>query len=384
MKKKTMQVVYYAGAVFSSACLLCWIATAEDQRQPEPGWHDTRNDGDIRKLLPLAYAKLSKVDVYGKIIDQWTNGVPDADVCISGFSADWMLGKRLSNHKTWTKTDKDGLFHATLKYPDTARPSASKDGYELVGRYYTDLVQHRTTPENPVVLQMRKRGEAVFLIRKSPARNDAMLWTDGTNRITKVWDILTSLIDVKSPPVEYADIIVDGVYDANAKKGTVTISATNGTDGVILDDRLLHEAPTDGYKKQCVIQVSNPYEQTKYVYLRSRQPPVYSRIELAYNLCGSPTAPDSLRVYNNFCLNPYGERSFEYDERIEAGFNVRQTLTKEAVAAIRSGKYPPKPVDIGRQVREANEWFERDNEEKKRRQKEFYEEQRKLKEAKMK
>ena len=363
-----------------SACsvvLLCGTAIAEEGRPSPP------NRVDKQKMLLLEYAKRRQVDVYGKVIDQWMNGVPDADVCISGHTADWMLGKRDKPYEVRAKTDKDGLFHAVLKYPNRAYPSASKDGYELLGRYYTDLVQHRTTPENPVVLQMRKKGEAVFLIRKSisPLQNYLLL-ADGTNRMTKALDMLMSLTDAKSPPVEYADIIGDGAYDASEKVWTLTLSVTNGMDGMVLSDRLLHEAPADGYRKQCVIRVMNQSLQTKYVYLRSRQPAVYSRIELNYNLCYDPGKPDYLRVYYNFWLNPYGERSFEYDERVEAGFNVRQTLAKEARTAIRSGKYPPKPTDVERLVREANEWFKRDNEEKKRRNKEWQEEQKRLRESK--
>jgi hypothetical protein len=384
MKKRTMQMFLYAGAAFASVCLLCWIATAEE-RQPEPGRHDTRND-DINKLLPLAYAKLKKVDVYGKVIDQWMNGVPDADVCISGHTADWMIGKRDKPYEVWAKTDKDGLFHAVLKYPNKAHPSASKNGYELVGRYYTDLVKHRTTAENPVVLQMRKKGEITFLVKKLPgtSRSRTMLLTKGTNGLTRAWDMLMNITNEKPPSVEYADLLVDGVYDVNKKAWTLTIGATNGTDGLVLDTKLLHEAPLDGYVKQCAFQVANEYSQTQYVYLRSRSPTVYSRIELTYDLCRDPGKSDYLRVLYDFCMNPYGERSFEFDERSDSVFSLADTLRREALEAFAAGRYPEKPKDMGKLAEETRGRVKREQEESSRRQREWQEQQRKQRETKAK
>ena len=385
MKKETTQVFFYAGAVFLSMCFVCWIATAGEQRQPESVRRDTRND-DFSKLLPLEYAKRRQVDVYGKVVDQWTNGVSDADVRVGGHTADWMLGKRDKPYEVWSKTDKDGLFHAVLEYPDRAYPSASKDGYELIGRYYIDLVQHRTTVEKPVVLQMRKRGEVTFLIKKEIGlpRQNRLLLTDGTNRMTRAWDMLMNIPNVKSPLVEYADLIVDGIYDENAKAWMLTVSATNGTDGVILDNRLLHEAPVDGYGKQCSIQVTDCNDLTRYIYLRSRQPTVYSRIELTCNLCYAPGKPDYLRVLYDFCLNPYGERGLEFDERSDSARGLAASLRKESLAAFAAGKYPEKKKDMGKLAEETRERVTRELEESNRRQREWQEQQRKLKEAKAK
>ena len=83
MKKETTQVLLCAGAIFFSMFILSWPAIAGEQRQPEPVRRDTRND-DFSKLLPLEYAKRRQVDIYGKVVDQWTNGVPEADVCVGG------------------------------------------------------------------------------------------------------------------------------------------------------------------------------------------------------------------------------------------------------------------------------------------------------------
>jgi hypothetical protein len=202
--------------------------------------------------------------------------------------------------------------------------------------------------------------------------------------MTTAWNMLKSVPYENSPLTEYTDIIVDGEYDENAKTWTVTLCATNGTDGMILDNRLLHEAPADGYVKQCAIRVTNLYDQTKYIYLRSRQPTVYSRIELTYNLCYDLGKPDYLRVLYDFCMNPYGERNFEFDERSDSAFGLAPSLRKEALEAFSAGRYPEKPKDMEKLAEETRERVAREMEEGNRRQREWQEQQRKLKEAKQK
>ena len=383
MKKETTRVFFYTGVVFLSMCFVCWIAIAGEQRQPEPVRRDTRND-DFSKLLPLEYAKRRQVDVYGKVVDQWTNGVPEADVRLSGYTAGWMIRQRDKRYEVWTKTDKAGLFHTVLEYPDTASLTASKEGYEFIrGGYYKEPVQHRTTAENPVVIRMRKRGEMTFLVKQAwgNVRSHTMFSAKGTNRMTTAWNMLKSVPYENSPLAEYTDIVFDGGYDANIKEWTLVICATNENDGLVLSDERLYEAPRGGYVKQHTIAVTNTSEQQKFIYLRSRQPTVYSRVELAYDLRGSFNEPPKLRVFYDFYLNPYGDRSLEFDERSDSAFGLAPSLRKEALEAFAAGRYPEKPKDMGKLAEETRERVAREQEESNRRKREWEAEQRKRKEA---
>ena len=84
--------------------------------------------------------------------------------------------------------------------------------------------------------------------------------------------------------------------------------------------------------------------------------------------------------YNNAGLlsSKTVDRSLEYDDRLEINWRVREALTAESVAAIRSKRLPPKP-DISQRIKETNERVVREEAEKDRRHKEWIEQQNKLK-----
>ena len=83
--------------------------------------------------------------------------------------------------------------------------------------------------------------------------------------------------------------------------------------------------------------VTNVHDWRRYLYVRSRDPAIYSRVLFEHD--ASIGTNPSLRVSCKAWVNPYGERSLEADTRVtENHWRTRKELTAEAVQAIRSGQ----------------------------------------------
>ena len=90
-----------------------------------------------------------------------------------------------------------------------------------------------------------------------------------------------------------------------------------------------------------------PFE-TLYLYLRSRDPAIYSRLEV-YGAFGKA---DFCQVSVNTEVNPYGERNLEREPNLP--FDVMKPLKDEARNALRAKKLPLKP-DLPKLIKEAKE-----------------------------
>ena len=83
-------------------------------------------------------------------------------------------------------------------------------------------------------------------------------------------------------------------------------------------------------------------------------------------------------------MNPYGDRSLEFDERSDSVHGLAASLRAEALKAWAVGGYPERKEDMGRLADETRERLMREAEERNQRQREWQAEQEKLKEAKKK
>jgi hypothetical protein len=73
-----------------------------------------------REALREQYDKLTSVPIYGKIVDQNGDPVPDADVKISWERATVLIGKADHGRKDWVKSGTDGCFRFTCDHPFAA------------------------------------------------------------------------------------------------------------------------------------------------------------------------------------------------------------------------------------------------------------------------
>ncbi|MDX9794796.1 MAG: carboxypeptidase-like regulatory domain-containing protein [Kiritimatiellia bacterium] len=326
----------------------------------------------IRDILP--------VTIHGRVKDQNGNAVADANVCISWTR--WPLLPTDERNKTdWLETEEDGAFEFTCERPYRAFVDVFKDGYESPRGSSGDLIVNRTSKSNPIGITLRKKGPSCFLIVSPTASHhpDTVLQTKGTNSVSRPLDLLSWKSDPgwKHSATPNADLRIDAAFNTDKKCWNVTYSVTNGQGGIVLSDAMLYEAPADGYAPSVAVTVTNVYDGRRYLYVKSREPAVYSRVLFEHG--ASIGTNPSLRVSCRAWVNPYGDRSLEEDERVtKNNWRVREALTAESVAAIRSKRLPPKP-DIAQRIKETNERVAREEAEKDRRDKQWLEQQNKMK-----
>jgi len=304
------------------------------------------------------FDRLQPAHIYGKVVDQEGHPIAGADVKIDWETAALMIGKQDFGQTTWVKSDDKGLWEFKIEKPFRAFVAEVKRaGFEYTTRYNQEssvrnLVEQRTTPDAPVVTVLRKKGETTFLI-VIPSGNrigDQLIRVFSPESQTNTLDLLAEKGE-KSKAVGYADLEAAVNFDAPTGAWTVTYSATNGTDGIIIGDNLLYEAPQDGYQKEIVLH-GPPWP--RYLYLRSRTPAIYSRLDLEHSTWKESETKQGFRISYKAWINPYGSRNLEYESDLAAQWQLRKQLEREAKADLLQNKRPSKP-DLPKLVKEAKE-----------------------------
>ncbi|MDD2600813.1 MAG: carboxypeptidase-like regulatory domain-containing protein [Kiritimatiellae bacterium] len=308
----------------------------------------------LQERMQYEYDQLKPSTIYGKIVDQHGNVVSGATVSLSWEGAEFLIGKTPERHEEVVLTDNNGLFE--YGHGKTVRVSlqAEKDGYD--GRSATALehvIHPKTTNENPVVLTMRKMEAPSFLIKRdSPAK---LLWTEFKEPAEKSVDLL-DYGKKNSLPIgqRYIDFTVKASY-AESNQSWKVVYKADGVNGVLCADQLLYVAPETGYKKEEVLYCSSPSERTIYLYVKSRDPAIYSRVVLTHSAWIENGVNNCFRVMCQTWINPCGERLLEDDLRVD--YDTEKELVKEATEAILSKKHMPKP-DVPLRVKQNKEKLE--------------------------
>lgn len=336
-------------AVLSAAPGLCEAA------------NDTNGTPDAqarRARFREMFDRLQPLHIYGKVVDQGGNPVPDADVSISWENASFLVGKPDFGRTDTVRSDANGLWEFAANKPHRVFVKAHKDGFQYI--YTADsarnLVEYKTTPRNPVVTVLRKKGETTFLIvTPSGNRLAQLVRVLSPHSETNALDLLAEKPD-KPKYRTYADVQVAADFNKAENKWTITYSATNGTDGLIVGTNLLYEAPQDGYQRAVVVH-GPPWPQ--YLYLRSRTPAIYSRLDLEYFPWRGSDTSQAISISYKAWINPCGSRNLEYESDLAGQWQLRKQLEQEAKADLLRNKYPPKP-DLPKLIKEAKEKAEKD------------------------
>jgi hypothetical protein len=307
------------------------------------------------------YETIQPVHVYGKVIDQ--NGVPvdRAEVKVVWYTAGMLVGVNNERHEKWVLTNLAGLWDIRLEKPWRAFVlDAKKSGFECIEIHDADhnLLNPRLTKENPVLIRLRKKGEESFLIRREGSR---AIRVQSPHSQTNGLDLMAERLN-KLSWNSYMDVQIAVNWLPNSNKWEMTLSAPHEADGLLVVTNLLYEAPQEGYVNNTTVD-GPPWPQ--YVYLRSRMPPVYSRLDLECNPWGAGTNQMFGLSYKAW-VNPYGERNLEYNQELEKNWRVEKELAAEAKAAIEAGTRPTKP-DIQKRIQEMGERLVREKVEKERR-----------------
>ena len=143
-------------------------------------------------------------------------------------------------------------------------------------------------------------------------------------------------------------------FDPNSATWSVMLSPGGTNGGIIATHQLLYEAPRDGYQPEYAFTPEDRKPvKAKYVYLRSRDPAIYTRFEIEYINANK----EFFRLSGKSMTNPYGDRNLE--QATDLPYEVTQQLTDEARAALRKNKYPVKP-DLPKLIKAAKKKAKKD------------------------
>ena len=323
-------------------------------------------DAVWRNMVVQGYhAEEGKVLFYGRVVDQFTNPVVEANVEVSVPVVN-LLGA-MSYDKRTLKTGKDGNFEVSsrtygvseLKGHDLYIEKITKDGYG--GNWYNGSNsgfsfalgnRFRPDPQHPVIYQLRKKLEPeVFLFHETDLnlelRTAASGWTLGYDFISRhrLDDIKRLVFDYQ--PV-FPDLKLKATFNTSDATWTVVLSPGNTNGGIIASEQLLYEAPETGYQTEYVFTPEDHPKPVKkpHIYLKSREPAIYTRIDIR----SINANKEFFRLSGKSVTNPYGERNLE--RATDLPWEVTKQLTDEVKSAFRADKRPS-PPDLPKLIKEA-------------------------------
>ena len=271
-------------------------------------------------MLRESYNRLKPLHINGKAIDSDGNPLPGVAIQISWSTAGFLIGLPFDHNKTsWVTSDKKGEWTFSISKPDQVSiRTANKEGYafDMLNSTRSDmagLAERLKQEEFAAVVCMRKKKEEVLLLAYPGIRDMGELYLraqKGQSANVSV-DILAGREKKK---VNYADIQVSALFDQTNQCWALIFSAPDGLGGLLNRNELLYEVPETGYEKEVVFKVAmkdRTENDKNYLYLKSRQQGLYTRVLYEYDSWNDDSNGPTLRVYLGTVTNPYGERSLE-------------------------------------------------------------------------
>lgn len=312
------------------------------------------NQGDIERIFSdRAKARNTSISFWGLVLDQEDEPVPDAVVRVKiGESivpggSEYTVDSRTLDFVT----DQNGLFDIKDEFGSSIYIVwIKKKGYdnsELMKSdksffYYRRRMEEpfEPNPDKPVILRLRKQRDAVFCMTerywKLGISNKDIRHVVGYDfiRKMKVADIQKAVFDAK-PLV--CDLLLDVSYSSSGR-WAIKVLPGNGQGGIQISKEKLLEAPREGYLDKIEL---NPDQRhlvpPSYIYLKSRSPEIYTRIELNY----VNSRADFVRLSGSVVTNPYGERNF--DAALDLPFHIEKQLRTDVEQAFLKDQRPVKP-----------------------------------------
>lgn len=272
---------------------------------------------------------------YGKVINQYYKPVAGANVQVDIFRSG--TNKIEAVQKITIKTNKKGLFTVRDKGCSIYIKSIEKNGYEFLHRknldqnfeYSSKYSKAVFVPDRnaPLIFHLQKmEGEPAYLINQSSLErnfpptqspeyglNLGGSWIDDNGRFQK--------------DSGHIDLKIKCNLSMNQKQFELFILSLDSNSGILQSDKLLDQAPADGYKPEIVIKVDIPerYEEKKiYVYAKSRGGLMYSRLEL-----GLTVRPSNLLVSMDIWTNPESSRNLKYNKSFQEYAKKERYNTRE-------------------------------------------------------
>ena len=210
----------------------------------------------------------------------------------------------------------------------------------------------------PVIVHVRKRGKGTFLLQEKLVSFACDVKDSGC---VKGYDVVNrdSVFDreegTKADPPLTPHVEFVAMFDREKATWKVTFKPGSPGGGICPSQVLTYEAPEAGYAAEYTFEPPRERSLWKgcYLYVRSREPTIYSRLELTEVVVGA----DYAQVIVNVATNPYGDRNLEAEPDLPPELDLR--LEKEAKAALRAKRLPPKP-DLPKLIKEAKEQAEQE------------------------
>ena len=293
----------------------------------------------------------AKMDFYGRLLDQGGKPVPNAEIryAASGYG---LTGLAPRYEPGVTNSDREGNFEIHVHKGGLLYINAVEcHGYEFkFGRgnsrgfefrsNRTD--RHRPDKENPVVFRLRKKhSEAVVLLLC-----ESRIWlSNNTEEEWTGWDLAKGAPATstrKSNADYFWDYEVTGENYPEKKEWTVTMKMNGENAGVLVSDKLLYEAPADGYAKEVTLTFKYSDEPPlRHLYLRLRDCGMYARLDVEHGNVSEKGVHFSCKVL----VNPYGSRSLEplFSTKQEGSSALFVQCRNEADRAMKQQRLAPRP-----------------------------------------
>lgn len=314
------------------------------------------------------FLNIKPLHIHGLAVDSEGTPLAGVKIQISWSTAWFLIGLPYDHNRTsWVTSDKNGEWTFTLEKPDQMSiRTAQKEGYAFdpLRGTRSDIVgqaAQRKLKEFPATVVMRKKKEEALLIgyRGQYDRGDLYLETvQGKSKQVSV-DILAEYENRKKP--EYTDLQISACFDPTNACWTLTFRAPDGHGGLVNRNELLFEAPVGGYVPEVIFKIAikdRSTEDKNYLYLKSREQGLYTRVLYRYDSWDDPQYGLVFRVYLGTVTNPYGERSLEDAQELRRFTFARDELLQEAKKAIELGTLPKKPEKLAKHMEERDKILE--------------------------
>jgi hypothetical protein len=312
----------------------------------------------VRRMREIYKGLDTRISFFGKVLDQHNKPIAKALVSYSvqryspSLEGYFTVTKRFS-----CRTDENGLFSVRrVTGRNLAIKNISLDGYDGSGLLrvkrifnYSVLPKSLKKPfvpdkASPVVFHLRKKGEATFCLEYKRWRYRVNAEGSGqTAGYDFIWNVPVKNLNrpMFNGASLFCDLKVKATLDSKTKEWTVTLSADGPKGGIIVSDQLLFEAPETGYKSKYTFKARDfdarpNLPKVNCIYLKSRDPAIYTRIEIS-RIKGEPY----FKISGDVVTNPYGERNFEAATGLPR--EVYHQLRAEVKTTFRKGKRPANP-----------------------------------------
>jgi len=326
-----------------------------------------------QEKLKQAQSNETPIEFYGRVIDQFNEPVGGAEVKAHVQQVGILYVWEPPPVNYLVKTDTQGRFVIPPKGTKVTKglslhfDDISRDGYELARdenfhRSYEYAKGNRTqfVPDksSPVVFHMRKKGANPAFLFEEASLKFQVAATESGKAIGYDFVQRGRIRDVANPAGDDAALVCDlqvkATFNTNDATWTVVLSPGDTNGGIIVSEQLLYEAPDTGYQPEYTFTPEDRRPmKARYVYLRSRDPAIFTRLEIEHINANK----DFFRLSGKSVTNPYGERNLE--QATDLPYEVMKQLTDDVKTSFRQNKRPLKP-DLPKLIKEAKDKADKD------------------------